>query len=858
MSGMTPRIVFLGLLLSAGLTASAQPYETLFNHSDPTVTYLRVASDGVRNTYAAGIKGGDLFVQKLDDGGQPVWSTSIPDTPSTRVFRILLDANQDIYVGSVHGTTDKFAMITSLRRTDGSVRWISNFDCGDKDDSISDIAVAKVGNSVLLYQLTNVRVSATNNDVMARRINPATGAEIWRRQIGGTPNDFPIQIVANSGGAPFIAATLNANRPSVIRLAGTDGAIVFNKTQSTFANFQGAARGIAVLSDGRIGFNFDGADNQGNANAGGEILEAANGALARGHNVPTRAAVGTRIWTGIAATKRGGFVSWFDTGEGEAVQEITRDNLRNPLFFAVDSGTTLAVDLGDQIQAASAGGSRTLHRFPSLAQQALPGPATEIDVDNKDQVVLAVNNAILKLRQRVLAANDAFARPVVNGKIDVPASGFLQNDGGVVGAAVELFQAPTKGTVVIQPNGSFSYTPGQTFVGADTFIYRLTKDGFSSNGTVTVRELKIGQHTLPSSDFGGDSVVGTLTFNAPPDPDLILEVSDNSSAVTSPAPEPIGPTSNTRSYILRTLPVNAQFNVAVTVKIQSITNTRNFSIKPGGLKELVALRTSFISGESTIGIVRLTGPRAATIQLSANDPIMTVPSSVSTGSNEVAFIIETAQSTTAKNVTLTAKLALVTKTLSFQIAAMPRAQAFTSFGHVVGGASFIASVDLDKVTPYDLVVTLTKSPSNAPITLPAQVTVDKNKAFEIFEAPTTAVTADRNVTISATAGGVTIAKTIRIIRNPLNSLVITPGTVIGGTAATGRVALDNLAPPDGISVSLATNGADVNVPPTVNVVSGAWAAEFPILTKPVTSTVTRTVFARVANVTKSATITMTR
>lgn len=857
---MRGRVAFLLSLSLLPMVAKAQPYEVVFSTNDPTVTYLRVASDGVRNTYAAGIQGGQLFVQKLDEGGAPVWSTVIPDTPSTKVTRILLDANQDIYVGSVFGTTDKFAMVTSLRRTDGSVRWISNFDCGDKNDAISDLAVAKVGNSILLYQLTNIRVSSTNNDVLARRLNPATGAEIWKKQIGGSVNDFPIQIVANSAGAPFLTATLDANKPSVLRLSGTDGGIVFNRTQTTIANFSGFARGLTVLTDGRIGFTFDGADSQSNPFGGMEILEATNGNLAKGHFFGSDVTPGNQIWTGIAASRHASFFSWFNNGFGF---ELIETNLTdaNSILASTEVGTTVAVDLGDQVQATTAGTNRRLFRSPAAANFALTAPATEIDVDNKDQITLALNTSVLKLRQRPTTADDTIVRPIVNGTITAPAPGVLRNDGGVFGAVIDIFQTPTKGSVVLNANGSFVYTLGQTFVGLDTFKYRATRDGISSVSTVTIRQLKINDHTLPVDGFGGDGIQGQVTFNFKPDADLLLEVTDNSSAVTSPAPTPIGPlvgVGTAKAYVLKTLPVSAQFNVAVTVKVESLSNTRSFALKPGGLKELLALRTSFISGESTVGIVRLTGARSTNIILNTTDPILTVPSSVPISSNETAFLIESDRSTTAKTVTLSARLGQVTKTLVFEIAAMPRMATMDGFGHVVGGAPYTGGVNLNKATPYDLDVNLSVAPANGPMTLPATVTVKKGQTFRSFEGPTVVVTTDKTVTITASVGGGTATKTVKVIRNPLDSVSISPATIIGGNAATGNVKLNNLAPVDGIRVSLFVNNVDVDIPQTVLVPSGAWSSDFAVLTKPVASNTTRTITAKVALVTKTVTFSVVR
>jgi hypothetical protein len=46
---------------------------------------------------------------------------------------------------------------------------------------------------------------------------------------------------------------------------------------------------------------------------------------------------------------------------------------------------------------------------------------------------------------------------------------------------------PKHGTVVLQADGSFVYTPKPGFVGTDTFTYKLTRGGETSpEATVTI------------------------------------------------------------------------------------------------------------------------------------------------------------------------------------------------------------------------------------------------------------------------------------------------------------------------------------------------------------------------------------
>ncbi|ROS51377.1 S-layer family protein [Frigoribacterium sp. PhB24] len=80
------------------------------------------------------------------------------------------------------------------------------------------------------------------------------------------------------------------------------------------------------------------------------------------------------------------------------------------------------------------------------------------------------------------------ADAIAGSSLDVPAGrGLLANDGGSGPLEATLATAPTNGTVVVNPDGSYVYTPTKAFSGTDTFTYTLTDaNGVTSTGTVTV------------------------------------------------------------------------------------------------------------------------------------------------------------------------------------------------------------------------------------------------------------------------------------------------------------------------------------------------------------------------------------
>jgi hypothetical protein len=73
--------------------------------------------------------------------------------------------------------------------------------------------------------------------------------------------------------------------------------------------------------------------------------------------------------------------------------------------------------------------------------------------------------------------------------VDIPAPGLLQNDTDIDSAplTVVLRRLPYQGTLTVQSNGAFRYTPKVGFAGTDTFVYRAYDGDLESNdATVSI------------------------------------------------------------------------------------------------------------------------------------------------------------------------------------------------------------------------------------------------------------------------------------------------------------------------------------------------------------------------------------
>ena len=106
--------------------------------------------------------------------------------------------------------------------------------------------------------------------------------------------------------------------------------------------------------------------------------------------------------------------------------------------------------------------------------------------DNVGRTAGATCTYTVRANPAPVAVDDAYS-VIGGGVLNVAAPGVLGNDSDPDGSPLmaELVSAPG-GMLVLNPNGSFTYTPGEDTIGAVTFTYRAS-DGTSSSNVATVR-----------------------------------------------------------------------------------------------------------------------------------------------------------------------------------------------------------------------------------------------------------------------------------------------------------------------------------------------------------------------------------
>jgi PGF-CTERM protein len=109
-----------------------------------------------------------------------------------------------------------------------------------------------------------------------------------------------------------------------------------------------------------------------------------------------------------------------------------------------------------------------------------------------------------------------------NTTLTVPASGVLNNDtdpdGDTLSVTTAAVSEPSNGTLALDSDGSFEYTPDSGFTGADSFTYEVS-DGNGGTDTATVTIAVVGSDTTPPviTNFtasGGNNQSITVGFDS--------------------------------------------------------------------------------------------------------------------------------------------------------------------------------------------------------------------------------------------------------------------------------------------------------------------------------------------------------
>lgn len=211
-----------------------------------------------------------------------------------------------------------------------------------------------------------------------------------------------------------------------------------------------------------------------------------------------------------------------------------------------------------------------------------------------------------------VAAGDAYSTPQDATLTVLPADGVLRNDTDAdlnVLTAVEI-AAPSHGSLTLNPDGSFVYTPNAHFAGTDSFTYAAndgTQDSNVATVTITVTDTEKPAITCPADvttpvDAGQSSAVVHFTVSATDNvPGGVTVSSDRASGFAFP----VG-TTTVHSTATDAAGNASTCSFTVTVERRSTSAFIGSSVSPSLVGQAVTFTVTIKSGADpvTVGTVR--------------------------------------------------------------------------------------------------------------------------------------------------------------------------------------------------------------------------------------------------------------
>jgi VCBS repeat-containing protein len=191
------------------------------------------------------------------------------------------------------------------------------------------------------------------------------------------------------------------------------------------------------------------------------------------------------------------------------------------------------------------------------------------------------------------AVNDSYT-VAEDGTLAVPPSGVLANDHDSDGDSLsaQLVSGPTNGTLVLNANGGFTYTPTAGFTGTDSFTYRASDGALQSSATVTITVTSVndapsftgGGNVTVNEDSGAYSATWATGISAGPPAEAGQTLTFNVTGNTNPTLFADGPRVLADGTLQFTPAANASGAATITVVLQDNGGTAN-----GGLDTSAAV-----------------------------------------------------------------------------------------------------------------------------------------------------------------------------------------------------------------------------------------------------------------------------
>ena len=385
-------------------------------------------------------------------------------------------------------------------------------------------------------------------------------------------------------------------------------------------------------------------------------------------------------------------------------------------------------------------------------------------------------------------------------------------------------------------------------VGAPTAVAQPTFGG----SALTITALS-PDTTTPYSGTQ-DTIYIQLSGNAPFGGVVVTTTSSNQSvmpvpaSVTVAAGSSVGQVDFTAGNV--TAATQAKFTATLGSSSLSVTITVE-PVPPPTLFDVHLFPPEVIGGGSVSVEPDLNNPAPSggvTVSLSSSNPSLApVPSSVVIpGGQYLASVSMTTGTVTAiTDVTITATLPSGSVINQLQIDPPETVSSVSlSPATTTGSSGSSGTVTLSAPAPSGGTTVNLQSSNPSVASVPATITVPGAQTSDGFTVSTGNPASSTTVTITASIGSSSASATLTVNPQPpptpaLQSVTFSPGSVSGGSTATGTVTLNVAAPAGGAQVLLASsNTAAAAVPASVTVPAGATSTTFTVHTASVSSTTT--------------------
>lgn len=452
----------------------------------------------------------------------------------------------------------------------------------------------------------------------------------------------------------------------------------------------------------------------------------------------------------------------------------------------------------------------------------------------------------------------------------------LDSPAPAVGAVVQLtssdssVQLPSQVSIAAGATASATIPVTTSIVPATVQVsLTATYNGVSKVATVTVTPAAVSSIFLPAAIAGGKAITSAYVVISGPAPvgglAVALSSSDPSVAPPPTITVPAGATSS-GYFTIPTNAVSAPLSAVVTATAGGVSKTATIQVKPPALSAFTASPATISGGKAiTNALLSLdgpAGPAGAIVTIVSSDPSMTPPAAFTIPAGATSsgyFTIPTNPVSSATPVTLTASFGGVSKAVAFTVKP-PSLLSFTASPLTIVGSKpiTVASLTLDGPagTAGAAVSLVSSAPSIVPpatVMIPAGAVTSAN-----FTMNTLAVSANVQVTVTASYGGVSKVVTFTVKPPSLQAFTVSPPIVSGGKPfSSAYLTLDGPAGPAGATVTLVSSDPSVTPPASFTIPAGATVSgNFSLPTGAVTSTVAVTLTASFGGVSKSVVVTV--